>query len=175
MEAHAQAWANKPKPQNEIYFWPFHTVIMGVCLDLWDHGWRRPFEAIFDEQVIFGPRASAWYPLVKQILHLKEPEAAVLLPDEPVFQNDEQALPIQAADMFAWCIRRNTDFPGEQAFHWLLEELRNVSQSDYANYYDLERMLSVDQQSTDMMARKEIPQNLLDLHQELILGHGKKR
>jgi Protein of unknown function (DUF3800) len=147
LQAHAKVWAHKPKPHGEVYFWPFHTVTMGVCFDLWERGWREPFEIVFDEQVIFGPRAKAWYLVVKEVVRLKEPDSHGIMPIEPVFRTDDDELPIQAADMYAWCIRRNTDQPDDQVFTWLLDELRNVSQSDYSNYYDQERMESVNVQA----------------------------
>lgn len=167
LDAHAKTWANNPKPHGEVYFWPFHTITMGVCFDLWDHGWRERFEVIFDEQVIFGPRAKAWYPIVKEVVRLREPDAHEIMPIEPVFRTDDDALPIQAADMYAWCIRRNTDKPDDQVFTWLLDELRDVKQSDYSNYYDQERMQDVDDLSHKLFDAKEFPSDLIDQYKTI--------
>jgi hypothetical protein len=58
LEAHARTWAKLPKPQSEVYFWPFHTLIVGICFDLWEEcKWRERFEIILDEQLIFGARS----------------------------------------------------------------------------------------------------------------------
>jgi hypothetical protein len=57
LEAHAKLWAKLSKPRSEPYFWPFQNTILAACFALWDAGWRERFEVIFDEQVIFGPRA----------------------------------------------------------------------------------------------------------------------
>jgi hypothetical protein len=124
LPAHVETWGkNLAKPLSEPYFWPFQTTIMGVCLDLWDHGWREPFDAVFDEQVIFGPRAQSWYPVLQEVVRLKEPDAAQLMPSMPVFGSDLVHLPIQAADLFAWAFRRATNEQGKIEFEWLLEHL----------------------------------------------------
>lgn len=81
LEAHAQTWAKLPKPKSEVYFWPFHTLILCICFDLWEEcRWREPFEITFDEQLIFGERARRWYPLVKEIVRLTHPEEFSILP-----------------------------------------------------------------------------------------------
>lgn len=163
LDAHAKAWAMLPKPQSEVYFWPFHTLVMGSCFDLWEEcKWREPFEIVFDEQLIFGERARRWYPLVKEVLRRSHPEEATILPESPSFGKDDDHLPIQAADLFAWCLRRNTDEPGVQAFEWLLAEMPNVSQSSYCNYYDLDRMSKVDEESRRLASSGEVPRDLVD-------------
>lgn len=168
LEAHAQTWAKLTKPQSEVYFWPFHTLVMGACFDLWEEcGWRRPFEIIFDEQLIFGERARRWYPLVQEILRRRHPDEATILPAALEFGKDDDHLPIQAADLFAWCIRKNTDEPNAQAFHWLLEEMSNVSQSNYCNFYGLERMSAVDAASKRLARSGEIPAELVELYRHL--------
>lgn len=162
LQAHEQTWAKLPKPQSEVYFWPFHTLIMGSCFDLWEEcGWRERFEIVFDEQLIFGERARKWYPLIRDILAKKHPHEAVILPEAPLFAKDEDHLPIQAADLFAWCLRKNTDDPEAQAFDWLLHEMPNVSQSSYCNYYDLARMKSVQEESERLVLSREVPDDLI--------------
>jgi hypothetical protein len=59
LEAHAATWGKTlGKPLNEPYFWTFQNTINAVAFELWDIGWREAFEIVFDEQRIFGPRAS---------------------------------------------------------------------------------------------------------------------
>ena len=57
MEAARISPTSHLKPFRDPYFWPFHTLITGICFDLWDLGIRDRFEIVFDEQLIFGPRA----------------------------------------------------------------------------------------------------------------------
>lgn len=166
IEAHQKTWAKLPKPQSELYFWAYHTVILGNCFDLWEHGWREKFEIIFDEQMTFGERARTWYPLFQEMMRLKHPDEFSVLPDSPIFGTDDQFLPIQAADLFAWCIRKNTDDPEANAFQWLLEEMPNVSESSYCNYYDLERLSAVLSESHRMAEQAEVPHELIRMHQQ---------
>jgi Protein of unknown function (DUF3800) len=162
LEAHAQTWAKHSKPRSEVYFWPFHTLILGTCFDLWEEcHWKERFEIIFDEQLIFGERARKWYPLVREIMRIKHPEEFAILPVEPQFRKDDEYLPIQAADLWAWCLRKNTDDPHAKSFEWLLAEMPNVSQSNYCNYYDLERMSNVDEESLRIAKAGEVPPELL--------------
>lgn len=176
LEAHAKTWAALPKPKSEVYFWPFHTLIMGVCFDLWEEcRWREPFEIIFDEQLIFGERARKWYPLVKEVVRLKYPEEFKILPVEPVFRRDDEFLAIQAADLWAWCLRKNTDDPEAKSFEWLLAEMPNVSQSNYCNYYDLERMTNVTTESERLYEAGEVPSELMPMHESIATSKRSRR
>lgn len=153
MESHGESWGGKnlPKPMNEIYFWPYHVMIMGLCMDLWDHGIREPFEIIFDNQEIFGLRARKFYPMVAEIMRIKYPEESKILPVDPMFKPDDQFLPLQAADFFAYCLRRNTDNPDEELFHWTLPLMQNVKLSSYASYFDADRMQKIARLSDDAL------------------------
>jgi len=155
------------KPFKDPYFLPFHTLIMGICLDLWDHGIRQRFEITFDEQVIFGPRAMQWYPLMKEIIKLKERDAATLLPEDPMFRSDDNSLPLQAADLFAWCIRRNTDDPEKEVFGWLLKEMPNVKRSSYSYFMDEERFCALNEQTKKILEDKNIPPYIANLMKQL--------
>jgi len=173
LEAHAQTWAKLTKPKSEVYFWPFQTLILGTCFDLWEEcHWRERFEIIFDEQLIFGERARRWYPLVREIMRIKHPEEFAILPVDPLFRKDDEFPPIQAADLWAWCLRKNTDDPAAKSFEWLLAEMPNVSQSHYCNYYDLERMSSVNDESQRIAKAGEVPPELLPIY-ETIARHKK--
>jgi len=144
LEAHADVWAKRlGKPMNEPYFHPFYCTIMAVCFCLWDNGHRERFEIVFDDQVVFGLRAKAWWPVVRAMIESREAEAATILPVDPIFRSDDDFLPIQAADMYAWCFRKHTDDPTYRDFDWLLAEMPNVKGTDYSQYYDRERMESV--------------------------------
>jgi hypothetical protein len=149
------------KDMGDVYFWPFQTLIMGTCLDLWDHGVRQPFEILFDEQRIFGPRATRWYPMTQASVRHLYPDSASILPDAPKFGTDDDWLPLQAADLF-WCIRRGTDNPAKQEFDWLLAEMQNVKQSDYCYFIDAERMQTVTRKRDDFLKSDVITRDLLD-------------
>ena len=167
MEAHRKLWAKLPKPRSEPYFWPFQNTIMAACFTLWDAGLREPFEVIFDEQVIFGPRAKLWYPVLRAVGQHREPEASTILPVDPMFRNDRDFLPLQAADLYAWTIRKGTNEPDYAGFHWLLSELSSVKTTDYSQYYDLDRMQSVLDQSSQFVRYGAVPDEIVEKYREI--------
>lgn len=144
LSAHAETWAkNIWAASRDPYFWAYHNTILNAALSLWDFGWRERFEIIFDENLIFGTRAKRWYPAVLEIDRALEPDAASLMPIEPLFRSDDEFLPIQAADLFAWLLRHGFDKPDERPMPWLLDELTNITETEYSQVYDKERMESV--------------------------------
>src|ERR1051325_425351 len=66
------------------------------------------FEIVFDEQVIFGPRAKMWHPVIRESVKQREPEAYQIMPVDPIFRSDLEFLPIQACDLVAWINRRGS-------------------------------------------------------------------
>ena len=169
LDAHDETWARAlEKPWSEPYFWPYQNTIMASCFELWGAGLRERFEMIFDANVIFGPRARHWYPLIQDVVRHREPEAATILPVDPMFRDDAEFRPLQAADLFAWCIRDATDIQGAGQFEWLLDELRSVSLSDYSQYYDRERMVWILEQRNEMARAGPLPIHIRDKYQELI-------
>jgi hypothetical protein len=168
LDAHEKTWAKwNVKPNSEVYFHPFHNTINAMAFSLWDAGLRERFEAIFDEQVIFGPRAKHWYPFVRTLMEHREPEVHRIMPVDPIFRTDDEFMPIQAADLFAWCFRHNTSNPNNQRFEWILPEIKSVSLSEYAQYYDLERMTAVGEETKSLL-KNGIPPELLEEYRKLL-------
>lgn len=168
LAAHAETWAKRlKKPMSEVYFHPFHNTIMATCFALWDMGSRERFEIVFDQDVIFGPRAKAWYPVIRAICQHREPDEAQILPVEPRFETDDEWLPLQAADLMAWCIRDATDKPTQpSSFEWLLGEMPNLQGTDYSQYYDRERMESVWAQTEEILKGKTLPAEVAKAYRE---------
>lgn len=168
LDAHAKTWARLDKPRCDPYFWPFHNTIMATCFTLWDAGWRERFEIIFDEQLVSGLRARNWYPLIRAGMQHNEPEASTILPVDTMFKTDDEFLPIQAADLFAWCFRKATDDPEYHSFDWLLDEMKSVNQTEYSQYYDLERMESVLKESIRLTETGLVPDVLTEKYKEIL-------
>jgi hypothetical protein len=163
LDAHAQTWALGPKPQSEPYFWPYQNTIMAVCHALWDAGWRERFEIIYDEDVIFGPRARPWYPAIKKMFEMTYPEQGAILPVDPMFKTDDEFLPLQAADMFAGCLRYMVDSQDFETHAWLLNAMPNVQATGYSQFYDLQRMKDVMAEAQRLFAEGKPPLELLQL------------
>jgi hypothetical protein len=144
LASHAETWAKiKFGESKDPYFWPFQNTIMNAALSLWDYGLRERFEIIFDEQLIFGLRAKMWYPGILEIMRIREPDAATIMPIDPLFRTDDEFLPLQAADLFAWLLRNGFDNPENRPFPWMVKELSNVVETEYSQIYDKERMEAV--------------------------------
>jgi hypothetical protein len=128
----ASAATQYRRPLSDPYFYAFHLAIHGVAHDLLDRGQKYRFEMFFDENSHFGPKAKAWYPIMRE---WAEPEVRAIMPVEPLFRTDDEFLPLQAADMLAWCFRmaytseREAEF---KEFKWLLPTIFTVPVSDYS-------------------------------------------
>jgi Protein of unknown function (DUF3800) len=120
------------RPLCEPYFFPFQAMNMGVAYQVGAMGVREPYEIFFDEQVIFGPRAKAWYPILRAF----QVEAVrALMPVEPFFRSDHDVLPLQAADLTAW-IERQKRSGGLREFEWLDSELGGLLHSELSRLID---------------------------------------
>jgi Protein of unknown function (DUF3800) len=145
LDAFAQTFARAyQKPCSDFYFWPFQMTMLGIGIDVSARGCREAAEITFDEQVIFGPRASEWYPRVRAAM--SDGSVAAVLPAEPAFCDDKAVVPLQAADLLAWMLHRvlhNSLNP----FAWLAREELDLPQSPYCQVIDEPRMRSILQQS----------------------------
>lgn len=142
------------RPMSEPYFYPFHIIIMAVGYEMLELDINQPFEIFFDENVIFGPRAKAWYPVIRSML---DDDVRAVVPVEPFFRSDHDALPLQAADMTAW-IRRRWNADGNKQFLWMESELRGLAPAFHSQLLDGVRMKEiVDQSYTPEMLAKLKP------------------
>lgn len=80
----------------------------GVCFDgiiiksaqfVESMGLAGPLEFVFDIQGNVGLDAALWYEPIKQ---MQVPQVRKILGGPPIFRDDEEVLPLQAADMLAW-------------------------------------------------------------------------
>ncbi|MGC1783784.1 MAG: DUF3800 domain-containing protein [Acidobacteriaceae bacterium] len=70
----------------------------------------KPVEFIFDDQGPAGLQCLKWWGELKS--KLQEPHLTVLS-NTPQFKDDRELVPLQAADMLAWHIRRDFEYPSE--------------------------------------------------------------
>jgi hypothetical protein len=68
-----------------------------------DHNIAEPVRFVFDRQGKIGKRALAWYDWT---VKSRSAQLARFFGDPPMFGDDSKVLPLQAADMLAWQIRR---------------------------------------------------------------------
>lgn len=141
-----EAWAStlaapKRRPISDPYFWPFQWLTYGVLSHLTGLGILERFEMFFDENGVYGRKAREWYPVIRgDFLRSADPLARMqldLLPVEPLFKTDTEFLPLQAADMLAWLIRRDIG-EASSPFDWLLPEVLAVPMSAHSWIFDQE-------------------------------------
>lgn len=130
------------KPISSFYFQAYFHAIVSIAIDLYNREHKEPFEIIFDEQVIHGPRAKRYYPLMKYIIGIRAPEKAAILPVEPLFKRDDDCMPLQAADMFAGPVRRKILEERPKECDWVCEELLGtVGLSPYTRVVNRDGMM----------------------------------
>ncbi len=105
---------------------PYHVLFPGI-LDLMAAYQRykgifpEPMDVDFDEQGSAGQFAQGVYPLMKANC---DEETRKMLGRIPLMLDDEKVLPLQAADMLAWNVRREHDMDEDGIkWNWLFEAL----------------------------------------------------
>lgn len=127
MRQFAIAWGSMAgKPLSHYYFFPFQVINLAVAHVVGDMGSTQPYEIFFDEQKMFGPSAKQWYPIIRA---MQAKPVQDLMPIEPFFRSDLDILPLQAADLLAWLVRKRSTPHGEFEFSWIDEYLHGVKRS----------------------------------------------
>jgi hypothetical protein len=133
-------WAPRlGRPACEPYFFPFQMIHFMTAYELLSHGLTQPFEMFFDQHVIFGPPAKAWYPIIKAVAPA---EIRAILPVEPFFRSDLDVLPLQAADLTAWINNKNSG-EGLGEFTWLPDHLQMLNRSTFSKMLGAEWIKSM--------------------------------
>lgn len=145
----ADHWA---RPQRNPYFLGFFRILIAVCVDTLDFGNREEIEIIFDDNAIFAPRIRLWYPLIREAIAEADAEIYSVMPVEPLFRDDKQFLPLQAADMMAWLFRRDYEDRSTHLANLVVQELRDVKTSHCSAFHDEERMKWIVAKSDQMQA-----------------------
>lgn len=88
---------------HEPYFFCFYDLTHAVLATMKRARVDVPVHFIFDEQGELGNKTRRWYPIFKYVL----PEYEPWIGSEPRMGNDKVDLPLQAADLYAFYIRRH--------------------------------------------------------------------
>lgn len=96
------------------YFLCFYGVILGLGRIHKLLGIDAPVDFVFDEHGGLGHDVAMWYQQIKS----DQPQLKFLLGSSPIFRDDRKVLPLQAADMLAWHLRRELDRGEEGHAAW---------------------------------------------------------
>jgi hypothetical protein len=177
---------NPVKLLTDPHFMGFFGVINAVCNEIVSSGTSEQVEIIFDEHVIFGPRVAHWYPVVKEMLqadaHMDTPISLLpvwkVMPPYPMFRDDKQFAPLQAADILAWLLRNafrdrlpgleSVWHPADTEFDWLAADLLpHIPPSDYSVIYGDSHIARLQELSKQIKFAPELMlkwQNRLGIH-----------
>lgn len=117
------------------YLFCFQNVCSAVCIELRKRGVTEQIDLLFDDQFIMEPRIEEWYPLYLTGL---EPEQRVIMPPRPIFRDDKEFKPLQAADLVAWIDRAEAE-GGYHPFGRLRRDTKNLTRSRYCARWHRER------------------------------------
>lgn len=120
-----------------MLFWSIARQVVGKQYRVGD---TTPCDLIFDEQGAIGRRALYWWPRWEKWIH---PDRKHLLGSPPIFRDDVEVLPLQAADMYAWTLR-NSLF-GRDEEKWQAQAVQKVlgSIESFEIWWDRERLLGL--------------------------------
>lgn len=92
-----------PPEIDHPYFFCFYSLVYNIALNATRYNWSEPPEFIFDEQGKLGKDTMGWFSFVRKYAR-KEVQPYLSRP--PIFRDDKIDLPLQAADLYAWALRR---------------------------------------------------------------------
>jgi hypothetical protein len=75
---------------------------------------------VFDEQGKIGAAANNWYYFIRESVN---DNTRKRMGSTPIFRHDETVLPLKAADIYAWQVRRHLD----------MEQPRDMAHNDYVD------------------------------------------
>jgi hypothetical protein len=104
--------ANGPPDLHHAYFVCFCAIVIKVAQYQAYLGITTPADFIFDEHGEIGEEALLWHFAMKDG---QPEEIRTIMGSTPVFKDDKDVLPLQAADLVAWHKRRRKEFPGLDA------------------------------------------------------------
>ena len=86
------------------YFFLFWELIVAVAQYQEKTRVREKVDFVFDDQGVIGETAASWH---SKLIATLSPFPREIISCTPIFRNDTAVLPLKAADMLAWQIRRN--------------------------------------------------------------------
>lgn len=92
-------------PAIRPYFFGFYTMVTQVYSFAFRRHYNNRIEVVFDEQG--GESQSYILSAMEHYRYIAEKSWGDLVIPNPTFQRDTEALPLQAADMLAWLVRRD--------------------------------------------------------------------
>jgi len=95
-----------PPEFDNPYFLCFYNVILSAAAFMEKTNIEGTVDWVFDDQGRIGKNANKWYEFITANI---TPQIRGRLGTKPIFRHDKSMLPLKAADLYAWQIRRHLD------------------------------------------------------------------
>jgi hypothetical protein len=95
-----------PPEFDNPYFLCFYNVILSAAAFMEKANVEGTVDWVFDDQGRIGKNANKWYEFIMANI---APQTRSRLGTKPIFRHDKSMLPLKAADLYAWQIRRHLD------------------------------------------------------------------
>ena len=92
-----------PEEIDDPYVLCFYQILYATFVHQRKYRWDTQIDWIFDEQGKLGPATVAIWPQFKKLAH---PSVRPYIGRPPIFRDDKQFLPLQAADLYVGALRR---------------------------------------------------------------------
>lgn len=108
-----------PQEWKNPYRFAFKAIVDVTAQNTKELGFSEPIDFIFDERSEKNEIRQGW----EIYLATCRPDLLKYVGDEPVFENDMNTMPLQAADLFAWWVRKcwvanRTIHPDAMKYKW---------------------------------------------------------
>lgn len=107
-----------PSEIDNPYFLLFYGIIISFAEYMDKFNIEGTVDWVFDDQGRIGNEVNAWYDFIKANV---EERIRRRLGSKPIFRHDNNVIPLKAADIFSWQIRRHLD----------REQPQNIPHNDY--------------------------------------------
>lgn len=112
----------------EVYI-PALSILASVAHEQIARGKQEQCEVFFDEMKMFKEPLQLLYPSIRNSLIARN-RALSVLPNMPRFEDDEDFLPLQAAEILAWVVR-HAESREHHDYEWLAMELNELPRCEY--------------------------------------------
>lgn len=93
---------------DNAYVMLFMQIILATAVFADRHGISEACNFVFDEQGSLGEEAAGWWPNFKWIVeNSTRSDLRNFVGSKPVFSDEKNTLPLQAADLYAWQVRHD--------------------------------------------------------------------
>lgn len=107
-----------PFPMRTPYYYVFYAILFGIARIHSNLGVTEPCKFIFDRQ---DGLPSKVIPVIDGMFETAPDSWRGLIDGTPSWEDDKKVLPLQAADMLAWCVRRESESVNPSDFDRVME------------------------------------------------------